>query len=104
MQAWEMYKSNTVLQLVDPMLNGNFSETEAVRFLKVALLCVQEKCRFRPNMSTAIKMMREEINVNKMQITQPAFIADIMDVKIGRRHNSQSMTSSMCSPQLYPVM
>ncbi|KAL6980374.1 hypothetical protein U1Q18_022016, partial [Sarracenia purpurea var. burkii] len=42
--AWDMYKSK---KLVDPTLKGNFSETEAVRFLKVGLLCVQEICRIK---------------------------------------------------------
>ncbi|KAJ0102031.1 hypothetical protein Patl1_06129 [Pistacia atlantica] len=80
-----MYKSNKLLEMMDPMLNGNFSEDEAIRFLKVALLCVQEKCSLRPHISTAIKMMNGETNVCDMSISQSALITDFMDIKIGQR-------------------
>ncbi|KAJ9175548.1 hypothetical protein P3X46_014094 [Hevea brasiliensis] len=97
-KAWEMYKANKLLQLVDPMLNGNFLEAEAVRFLKVALLCVQEKCGLRPNMSKAIKMMRGEINISTVKIAQPGLLTDIMNVKIGQRpQSSQSINYRHCS-------
>ncbi|KAA8534352.1 hypothetical protein F0562_031897 [Nyssa sinensis] len=97
-KAWEMYKANKVVQLVDPMLKGNFSATEAVRFLKVGLLCVQEICGLRPKMSTTVKMMCDEININDVQVSQPGLITDIMDVKIGRRTTSHSITGTP-SPQ-----
>ncbi|KAJ6983345.1 hypothetical protein D5086_020821 [Populus alba] len=103
-KAWEMYRADNLLKLVDPMLDGNFLRTEAVRFVKVALLCVQEKCGLRPSMSKAIKMIRGEIDIHNMQITQPGFIIDIMDVKIGRKPQSsvRSITSRR-SPRLYPL-
>jgi hypothetical protein len=104
MQAWEMYKADDLLKLVDPMLDGNFLGTEAVGFVKVALLCVQEKCGLRPSMSKAIKMMRGEIDIHNTQITQPGFIIDFMDVKIGRKPQSsvRSITGRR-SPRLYPL-
>ncbi|KAK9284009.1 hypothetical protein L1049_012268 [Liquidambar formosana] len=80
-KAWEMYKANKLLQLVDPMLQGNFPETEALRFLKVGLLCVQETPRHRPQMSTAVKMMGDEINIHDVQISQPGLLTDLMEVK-----------------------
>nr|TKS17787.1 hypothetical protein D5086_0000011580 [Populus alba] len=103
-KAWQMYKNDNLLKLVDPMLNADFLETEAVGFVRIALLCVQEKCGLRPSMSMAIKMMRGEIDVNNMQITQPGFIIDIMDVKIGRKSQS-SMQSipNRCRPRLHPL-
>ncbi|KAJ6357912.1 hypothetical protein OIU78_005696 [Salix suchowensis] len=109
MQAWEMYEADNLPRLVDPMLDGNFSETEAVGFVKVALLCVQEKCRLRPNMSKAIKMMRGEIDIHSTQITRPGFIVDIMDLKIGRKSQSSvrgitnRCITNRCSPRLYPL-
>ncbi|KAL9388568.1 hypothetical protein Peur_017173 [Populus x canadensis] len=103
-KAWEMYKADNLPKLVDPMLDGNFLGAEAVGFVKVALLCVQEKCGLRPSMSKAIKMMRGEIDIHNAQITQPGFIIDIMDVKIGRKPQSsvRSITGRR-SPRLYPL-
>lgn len=89
-----MYNSKELMNLVDPMLYGNFPENEAIRFLKVGLLCVQEKSKHRPQMSTAIKMMNGEINIDDDDISQPGLIGDIMDVKVGRRSSSKSMTEN----------
>ncbi|GLT88875.1 hypothetical protein SLE2022_068840 [Rubroshorea leprosula] len=101
-KAWEMYKSEELLHLVDPMLNGSFYEKEAVRLIKVGLLCVQEKSGLRPHMSTVIKMMNGEINVDEMQVSRPGIITSIMDVKIGHRQSSLSSNRRRpCSPGLY---
>lgn len=91
-----MYNSKELMNLVDPMLYGNFPENEAIRFLKVGLLCVQEKSKLRPQMSTAIKMMNGETNIDgdDVEISQPGLIGDIMDVKVGRRSSSKSMTEN----------
>ncbi|KAJ6325425.1 hypothetical protein OIU76_012500 [Salix suchowensis] len=43
MQAWEMYEADNLPRLVDPMLDGNFSETEAVGFREgCPALCARE--------------------------------------------------------------
>ncbi|XVE75354.1 hypothetical protein DITRI_Ditri12bG0087800 [Diplodiscus trichospermus] len=101
-KAWEMYKSNKLVQLVDPvLLNGSsFLEQEVVQFLKVGLLCVQEKCGLRPYMSKAIKMMCEEIEMDDLQISNPGLITNIMDVKIGNRRSSSPSFTKMFRPQL----
>ncbi|KAK9283799.1 hypothetical protein L1049_012053 [Liquidambar formosana] len=96
-KAWEMYTGNKLEQLVDPMLYGNFPKIEAVRFLKVGLLCVQETSGLRPHMSTAIKMMGDEINMDDVQISQPGLLTCIMDVKIDQPSSSQSIV-------LYPSL
>lgn len=100
-----MYKSNKLPDMMDPVLNGNFSEDEVIRFLKVALLCVQEKCSLRPHISTAIKMMNDEINVRDMSISEPTLISDFMDVKIGQRRQKPSLQriAKLCSPRLNPL-
>ncbi|KAL5734950.1 hypothetical protein ACOSP7_032811 [Xanthoceras sorbifolium] len=86
------------------MLNGNFSEDEAIRFLKVSLLCVQEKCSLRSTMSTAIKIMSGEICIDdNVQISQPGLITNIMDVKICQRRSSSRSITPMRSPWLSPL-
>lgn len=114
MQAWEMYKSKRLVDLVDSRLevDGNFSEKEAIEFLKLGLLCVQEKCSLRPRMSTAIKLMtmmnmKDEMNMNlfvNVEICEPGVITDKMDLKIAHRTDRSSplSISTMPSPQPYP--
>ncbi|KAL3536279.1 hypothetical protein ACH5RR_004740 [Cinchona calisaya] len=92
-KVWEKHKSNDLLQVVDPMLNRNFPEEEAVRFLTIGLLCVQETTKLRPNMSTAIKMLTNEIDIGDMEISKPGLVADLNVVKIGGKQSSQSFFS-----------
>ncbi|KAA8518757.1 hypothetical protein F0562_016469 [Nyssa sinensis] len=104
-KAWEMYNAHNLLQLVDPVLNGDFPKEEAIQFLKVGLLCVQETTSLRPRMSAAVKMLTNETNIEDVKISQPGLVADLMDVKIGQGHSSYSIfskasTSTGCrSPQ-----
>ncbi|XP_074349570.1 putative serine/threonine-protein kinase [Apium graveolens] len=82
-KAWEMYEEEKLIELVDPMLKGKFSKTEAVRFMEVGLMCVQENRRLRPVMSLAMKMLSGEINLqDQVEITQPGVISDIRNVKL----------------------
>lgn len=88
-----MYNANKLIKLVDPVLDGDISREEAVRFLKVGLLCVQETTKLRPRMSTAIKLLANEMDVEKFKILQPGFVADLMDVKIGHKPSSKNTFS-----------
>ncbi|CAN4117058.1 unnamed protein product [Withania somnifera] len=91
-KAWEMYNADQLLELVDPVLDRKIlNYEEAIRFLKVGLLCVQENASLRPKMSMVIKMLSRDgaIIVEEMKISQPGIVADLMDVKIGGKHSSQ---------------
>lgn len=93
LQAWELHNAKNLVELVDSVLNGDFPEKEAVRFLKVGLLCVQETTSLRPAMSTAIKMLKNEIDTENIEISRPGRVADLMDVKIQQKHPSHSSSS-----------
>ncbi|KAJ8651123.1 hypothetical protein MRB53_004146 [Persea americana] len=92
-EAWELYKANELVQLVDTMLEADFPKEEAIRFLKVSLLCVQEIPTLRPTMPSAVMMMSNEIDIRHIQISQPGLINDFMKMKIGRRQTSKSIGS-----------
>lgn len=86
-----MYKADQLLQVVDPLLEGEFPAEEAGRFLKTGLLCVQETTTLRPKMSTAMKMLNNEAAIDEhIKISRPGIVADLRDVKI---HSSSSKTS-----------
>lgn len=89
-----MYNADELVQLVDPELQGDFSKEEAIRFMKVGLLCVQEKSKLRPRMSSVIKMLKNEVEMKHSGISQPGFVADLMDVKVGAGHASSSQSFS----------
>ncbi|KAI5665304.1 hypothetical protein M9H77_24627 [Catharanthus roseus] len=98
-KVWEMYKANNLLEMVDKVLEGDFPEEEALVFLKIGLLCVQETTRLRPNMSSVVKMlMNNEIDINgEEEISRPGVIANLKDVKLGHNNNN-NVSSSAISP------
>ncbi|KAL8480662.1 hypothetical protein ACS0TY_027270 [Phlomoides rotata] len=96
-KAWELYNAEKLLELVDSELKGEFSSEEAVRFLKIGLLCVQEITRRRPAMSTALKMLKNEIDAQDVEISQPGLVSDLMEVKIRIKHSSNFTSSSPAS-------
>ena len=77
-----------------------FNESEAVRFLKVGLLCVEEISGARPRMSTAVKMMCGNTEVDGVEISPPSIINDITDAKIGRRRSPPRASAGGRSPLL----
>ncbi|KAL3825912.1 hypothetical protein ACJIZ3_021941 [Penstemon smallii] len=95
-KAWELYKAENLLELVDSVLKEEFSKEEAKRFLRVGLLCVQQTTKLRPAMSLAVKMLTNEIDSEDIEISQPGLVADLMEVKIRQKnkHSSNFTTSS----------
>ncbi|XP_044489588.1 putative serine/threonine-protein kinase [Mangifera indica] len=93
-KAWETYNAGNWVRLVDPTLKMNYPEEEVFRFFKVGLLCVQENVRLRPTMSTAFKMLSNEMDIQDVQISRPGLVADFMDIKVRRKIVSHSISSS----------
>lgn len=95
LQVWEHYKANELVKLIDPMLDIDFRKEEAVRFMKIGLLCVQENTMKRPRMSLALSMLMKETDVNDHNISQPGHIIDFMDIKMGKGNSSTSIFSKV---------
>lgn len=91
-----MYMDDKLLQLVDPTLN-DIPEEEAIRFFKVGLLCVQKIAKLRPSMSSAVRMLTDEIHVNDVHISQPGVVPDLNAVKIGCRRSYPTVSSKPSS-------
>ncbi|XP_059292301.1 G-type lectin S-receptor-like serine/threonine-protein kinase At4g03230 isoform X1 [Lycium ferocissimum] len=83
-QAWKLWMENRALEVMDPILVEKFNETEALKCINVALLCVQEDSGDRPTMSNVIVMLGSE-NMALPRPNQPAFVT---------RRNTTSSTSS----------
>ncbi|XP_058219055.1 cold-responsive protein kinase 1 [Rhododendron vialii] len=81
-RTWELYERRELVGLVDTSLNGEFDAEVACRFLKIGLLCTQDAPNLRPSMSTVVKMLTGEIDIEGKEITKPALISDFMDLKV----------------------
>ncbi|KAJ1387696.1 Serine/threonine-protein kinase, active site [Sesbania bispinosa] len=99
-KAWAAYETNDLLRMVDPVLNMNFPMEEAIKFLKVGLLCVQETAKLRPRMSEVVEMLTNRINMKDVHIAKPGFVADLRNIKIKQQasvHSPQESSSAGAS-------
>ncbi|PON43782.1 Protein kinase-like domain containing protein [Parasponia andersonii] len=56
-KAWELWTSDRGLDLMDPSLEDQSAMHMILRYVHVALLCVQESAVNRPNMSQVVMML-----------------------------------------------
>ncbi|XP_043690363.1 cold-responsive protein kinase 1-like [Telopea speciosissima] len=98
-RTWVLHERKELVGLVDTSLDGIFDAEEACRILKIGLLCTQDAPKLRPSMSTVVKMLTGEMDVNNMKITKPGLISDFMDLKVrnGQKKKTDAMTSYMAS-------
>lgn len=94
LQAWKAYSSNDLIQLVDPILDRNYPVEEAVRFLKVGLLCVQETVNLRPRMPVVVQMLTNETAIEDTQISEPGVVADFMTIRMRQNESSDPGSTS----------
>ncbi|KAJ8761500.1 hypothetical protein K2173_001634 [Erythroxylum novogranatense] len=58
--AWKLWNEGKALELVDQLLECEFSDTEAMRCIQVGLLCVQQRPEDRPTMASVLLMLDAE--------------------------------------------
>ncbi|GLU15287.1 hypothetical protein SLE2022_317890 [Rubroshorea leprosula] len=103
-RAWDLYEKGELVQLVDSSLNGDYNIEEALRYLKIGLICTQDMPKLRPAMSTVLKMLVGDIEVNDQEITRPGFLSELMCLKAdkGKKKNVKdwSCTASASTSKL----
>ncbi|GLU14102.1 hypothetical protein SLE2022_306910 [Rubroshorea leprosula] len=72
--AWTLHESNQSLGLVDPTL-VKCDENEALRMIRVGLLCTQASPMMRPPMSRVVAMLAGDIEVSPVA-SKPSYLTD----------------------------
>ncbi|KAL4386958.1 hypothetical protein GQ457_09G004610 [Hibiscus cannabinus] len=72
--AWTLHENNQLLSLLDPRL-VEFDKDEALRVIRVALLCTQASPTIRPPMSRVVAMLAGDTEVNNVT-TKPSYLTD----------------------------
>uniref|UniRef100_A0A803NDA5 Uncharacterized protein n=1 Tax=Chenopodium quinoa TaxID=63459 RepID=A0A803NDA5_CHEQI len=57
LRAWNLWKSNSTMDLVDPRLQGKFPGHEMERCIHISLLCIQEDSNKRLTMATIVSAL-----------------------------------------------
>nr|XP_043623399.1 G-type lectin S-receptor-like serine/threonine-protein kinase At4g27290 isoform X2 [Erigeron canadensis] len=92
--AWTMYNEGRSLELVDTNLEETINPSEVLRSIEVGLLCVQQSPNDRPNMSSVVRMLGNELGAIQKP-KQPAFFTErnILGADSSSSTNATSSTS-----------
>lgn len=56
------------MELVDPQLSSDYNKEEALRMIKVALLCTNSSPALRPTMSSVVSMLQGDVCIQELNL------------------------------------
>ena len=84
------------MELVDPKLGSEFNKEEAVRMIKVALLCTNTSPALRPNMSAVVSMLKGQTAVRELGM-DPSIYDDVLSIRALKDQSGQILQQPMSS-------
>ncbi|CDO98586.1 unnamed protein product [Coffea canephora] len=92
--VWDLWTEGRILEITDSCLDENISITEALQYVHVGLLCVQENAADRPTMSDVVSMLLKESMVLATP-KRPAFaeIMNLNNTKLPQNPESSSVNA-----------
>ncbi|KAH9651084.1 Receptor-like serine/threonine-protein kinase SD1-7 [Citrus sinensis] len=92
--AWDLWKDDKFHELIDPVITQDeISLPVLVRYINVALLCVQDNAADRPTMSDVISI----INSERLELPSPKEPAFIKGINVKNSSHSNDGMSNLCS-------
>uniref|UniRef100_A0A2C9V2V0 non-specific serine/threonine protein kinase n=1 Tax=Manihot esculenta TaxID=3983 RepID=A0A2C9V2V0_MANES len=71
--VWEKWKNGAILDVVDPRLNDEFDELEAVVVLKLGLMCSNNLPNVRPTMRQVVRYLEGEVSLPEVVAAPDAY-------------------------------
>ncbi|KAL9441370.1 hypothetical protein AB3S75_019955 [Citrus x aurantiifolia] len=104
--AWDLWKNDRVHELIDPVIMQDATSLPMLmRYINVALLCVQENAADRPTMLNVVSMINNE-NDSLRSPKEPAFAKGInvrnsshFDSRTSELHSLNDVTVSLVYPR-----
>ncbi|KAI3836459.1 hypothetical protein MKW98_008220, partial [Papaver atlanticum] len=94
--AYVLEEEGNLLDLVDPILNSDYSKEEVLRILSIALVCTNPSPSLRPLMSTVVSMLEGRTPVQESLVKIPVQESHV--IRGGPRVNdTRSRTSEIIS-------
>ncbi|CAN7049636.1 unnamed protein product [Brassica rapa subsp. trilocularis] len=114
--ALTLQQTGDIMEIIDPVLEGEFNRKEAERMIKVALVCTNSSPLSRPTMSEAVQMLEGETEITQV-LSDPGLYGNDWNISKLRgtvTHDSSStsgltdqtattMKSSVSGADLYPL-
>ena len=86
MQAWEQWRDQTPLNILDQNIKESCNHREVIKCIQIGLLCVQEKPEDRPTMTQVVSYLnnslvelpfpRKPINSKQNEIVQKMIVGE----------------------------
>ncbi|CAH2034372.1 unnamed protein product [Thlaspi arvense] len=83
--ALALQQKGDIMEIVDPVLEGDFNSKEAVRMISVALVCTNSSPSLRPTMSEAVQMLEGEIEITQVMSDPSMYGHDLSFSKLMER-------------------
>ncbi|KAL0011467.1 hypothetical protein SO802_006575 [Lithocarpus litseifolius] len=94
--ALVLQQRGNLMELVDPKLGSEFNKEEAVRMIKVALLCTNPSPALRPNMSAVVSMLKGQTAVHELGM-DPNIYGDVLSIRALKEQSGQIPQQPMSS-------
>ena len=82
------------MELVDPQLCSNYNKEEAMRMIRVALLCTNSSPALRPTMSSVVSMLKGDISIHELNLNSDMYGDDFCKFRGLRDKYSQTKSRS----------
>ncbi|VVA92985.1 unnamed protein product [Arabis nemorensis] len=114
--ALKLQQTGDIIEIVDPVLEGDFNSKEAVRMIKVGLVCTNSSPTLRPTMSEVVQMLEGELDITQVMSDPGLYghnlsISKLRDIDTHGSSSTSGMTdqttttinSSVSGCDLYPL-
>lgn len=103
-QAWKLLNEGRGVELIDPSIINNCLLSEALRWIHIALLCVQKSPANRPTISSIVLMLgSESVQLPKL-LESPFAVGKLMNCDDSSSTTGSGAKYSMSDQSdLYPV-
>ncbi|XP_076896439.1 cold-responsive protein kinase 1-like [Bidens hawaiensis] len=92
-RVWQLYQEGELEKLVDTSVQEDVDIFEACRYLKIGLLCTQSLPKSRPSMSSVMKMLNDDMELNEKDLTDPGLLSELMSLKTNKNNNTSGTSS-----------
>ncbi|KAH7864265.1 hypothetical protein Vadar_027645 [Vaccinium darrowii] len=92
--ALVLRQKGCLMDLVDPKLSSNLNKEEAMRMIKVALLCTNPSPALRPTMSAVVSMLEGKLGVQELLIDPRIYGDDFRFIALRDKYDELQLQSS----------
>ncbi|KAK2976665.1 hypothetical protein RJ640_017408 [Escallonia rubra] len=85
--AFVLQRKGSLTELMDPRLGSSLNQKEAIRMVKIALLCTNPSPALRPTMSAVVGMLQGHISVQELNMDPSIYGDDLMFQSLREKYN-----------------